>query len=115
MFTTRNLILVVLAGIVGTIANSIAITLFLGAPIWPLIFSFGREIVAILVAALLIPIFGKLPEAQAWPVALVVLTVVPSVLAKLVFGLGAPWGTVLLLNLVYAVAATLVYSLGRRG
>ena len=42
-------------------------------------------------------------------VALVSLTVIPSLLAKTVFGAGAPWLIVLAVNLVYAVAATGVW------
>jgi hypothetical protein len=41
--------------------------------------------------------------------ALLALTIIPSALAKLVFGVGAPWGIVLAFNGVYAVTAWAVY------
>ncbi len=114
MFTARNVVIAVIAGIVGTIANSIAIGVVLGAPVMPLIFSFGREVVAILVALLLVPIFARMSGGAAWATALVALTIIPSLLAKLVFAAGAGWGMVLFLNLIYALAATAVYVAGRR-
>jgi hypothetical protein len=39
----------------------------------------------------------------------VALTVIPSILAKLVFGADAPWLFVLGVNAVYAIAAWVVY------
>jgi hypothetical protein len=42
-------------------------------------------------------------------VALAALTVIPSILAKLVFGVGAPWLFVLGVNAIYAVAAWATY------
>jgi hypothetical protein len=39
----------------------------------------------------------------------VALTVIPSLLAKLVFGVGAPWLFVLGVNAVYALAAWATY------
>ena len=111
MFDTRTIIAAVLAGIAGTIANSIAITAAMGAPLMPLIFSFGREAVAILVALLLIPIFARLSGASAWICSFLTLTILPSVLAKLVFDAGSSWSAVLMLNAVYAIVAILVYVL----
>ncbi len=111
MFNTRTIIAAVLAGIAGTIANSIAITAVMGAPLMPLILSFGREAVAILVALLLIPIFARMAGPTAWITSFLTLTILPSVLAKLVFGAGAAWGAVLMLNAVYAIVAIIVYLL----
>ena len=116
MFTTRNLVLVLIAGIVGTIANSIAINIMAGAEVMPLILSFGRNAVAVIVALLLIPIFGRTGGLTAWITALVALTVIPSVLAVYVFGAEAPWSFVLTVNFVYAFVATLIYAVSwRRG
>lgn len=115
MFTTRAILAIVAAGVAGAIANSIAITLAFGAPLVPLIFSFGREAVAILVAALLAPIFARMSGAQAWAAALAALSVIPSILAKTVFGAAPPWLWVLGLNFVYALAATVVYVAAMRG
>jgi hypothetical protein len=114
MFNARTILAAVLGGISGTIANSIAITLAIGAPLLPLIFSFGREAVAILVALLLIPIFTRLSGTTAWLVALVVLTLVPSILAKVVFGATVPLIMVLAFNAIYALVATVVYVLVTR-
>ncbi|WP_340109750.1 hypothetical protein [Pikeienuella sp. HZG-20] len=115
MFTTRIIVAIVVAGVAGAIANSIAIMLAFGAPLAPLILSFGREAVAIIVAALLAPIFVRMSGAQAWAAALAALTVIPSILAKTVFGATAPWLWVLGLNFVYALAATVVYVAATRG
>jgi hypothetical protein len=61
------------------------------------------------VAALLPVIYARMSGATAAIIAIVALTVIPSVLAKLVFGIGAPWLFVLGVNAVYAVAACAVY------
>ena len=114
MFTTRTVIIVIIAGIVGTIMNSIAINILAGAPVMPLILSAGRNLVAILVAVLLIPIFGRTGGAGAWLAALVCLTVIPSILAVFVFGADAPWAFVLGVNFVYAFTATLIYAVSFR-
>ncbi|MBU2357500.1 MAG: hypothetical protein KKB02_00985 [Alphaproteobacteria bacterium] len=114
MFTPRNIVIVIIAGILGTIANSIIINIMAGAPVMPLILSLGRNAVAIIVALLLIPIFARNANATAWVIALVALTVIPSLLAKFVFGVGAPWTFVLWVNFVYAFVATLVYAVSYR-
>ena len=66
----RSFIVAVIAGIVGTIANSIAINIMAGADVMPLILSFGRNAVAILVAFLLIPLYarrsGPFPSCWVW-------------------------------------------------
>lgn len=112
----RIAIAVVVAGIVGTLANSVAVAAAIGAPFAPLALSPGRHAVAILVAGLL-PLIDRMWRGMAGQlVALALLTVVPSLLAKLVFGIGAPWLAVLLLNAVYALAAIVAYRLMlRRG
>jgi hypothetical protein len=111
MFTSKTVIAAILAGVIGTLANSVAVSALFGAPLMGLIFSFGRLAVAILVALLLIPIFARMERVTAWITALVTLTVLPSLLAKTVFGAAAPLIMVLGVNAVYAVAATLVYVL----
>ena len=114
MFTARNLIVAAIAGIVGCIANSIAITVMAGAPLMPLIFSLGREFWAIIFPMALIPIFARMSGAVAWVTAFVVLEALSSLSAKLVWGAQAPWSTVLLVNGVYAIVAIVVYVFGRR-
>lgn len=114
MFTTRNLAAAALAGIVGCIANSIAITALAGAPLMPLIFSIGREFFSVVFALALIPIFDRMSGAAAWVTAFVVLEALSSLSAKLVFGAEAPWGFVLLVNGAYALAAIVVYAFGHQ-
>ena len=114
MFTLRTIIIVIIAGIIGTIANSIAINILAGADVMPLILSFGRNAVAIIVALLLIPIFARGANVTAWVVALIALTVIPSLLAKFVFGAGATWAFVLWVNFIYAFVATLIYAVSFR-
>ena len=116
MFTLRNIVIVIIAGIIGTIANSIAINIMAGAEVMPLILSFGRNAVAIIVALLLIPFFGRMSAGAAWIASLVALSVIPSLLAVYVFGAQAPWAFVLTVNFVYAFVATLIYAVSyRRG
>jgi hypothetical protein len=55
------------------------------------------------VAALLPLIYARLSGAAAAVTAVLALTVIPSLLAKLAFGIGAPWGFVLAVNAVYAM------------
>ncbi|MFZ3580873.1 hypothetical protein ACOI1H_01720 [Loktanella sp. DJP18] len=110
MFTLRNLIIVAIAGIIGTIANAIAVNIVAGAEVMPLILSWGRHAVAVVVALLLIPIFARRADLGAWILALVALTVIPSLLAILVFGAAAPWTFVLSVNAVYAFFATLIFA-----
>ena len=114
MFTARNLIVAALAGIVGCIANSIAITTLAGAPLLPLILSAGREFWSIVFALALIPIFARMTGAAAWITGLVVLEALSSLSAKLIWGAGAPWSFVLLVNGFYALAAVVVYAAGRQ-
>lgn len=110
MFTPRRLVAVVVAGILGTIANSIVVAALTPNAVGPLILSFGRNAVAIIVALLLPVIFARLAGAAAWATGLVALTLIPSILAKTVFAVGAPWPFVIGVNAVYAVAAIVVYA-----
>lgn len=114
MWTTRNIVVAAIAGIVGCIANSIAITAVAGAPLMPLIFSPGREFFSIVFAMALIPIFAMMSRAAAWITAFVVLEALSSLSAKLIFGADAPWSLVLFFNGVYAIAAILVYVLAAK-
>ncbi|MEX2629960.1 MAG: hypothetical protein WD341_08480 [Tistlia sp.] len=108
---------VVLAGIGGTLANSLAVWQVVGADFLALALSPGRNGVAIAVAAALPVILPRVQGLWGWLFALVVLAVVPSLLARYLFGSGAPWETLLLFNGIYALAACLIYGAiaGRRG
>ena len=115
MVTARNVLVAALAGVVGCIANSVAITLVADAPLAPLILSLGREFFSVLFALALIPIFANLPGLAAWATGFVVLEALASLSAKLVFGAAAPWSLVLFFNGIYALAAMTVYALGQKG
>ncbi|MGF1551952.1 MAG: hypothetical protein ACFBWO_05530 [Paracoccaceae bacterium] len=109
MLTPRVALAVVLAGMAGTIANSVVVAVALGIEVIPLTISPGRNLVAIAVACALPILFHRVGGIAAWVAGLAFLTVVPSVLAKLVFGVGAAWPFVLAVNGVYAIAATAVF------
>ena len=109
---TRKVLAIVAAGISGTLVNSATAAAVLGAEKFlPFALSPGRHGVAVAVATLIPVAFSMLDGAAALALAAGLLTVVPSLLAKLVFGSGAPWLLVLALNLVFAVAAILVYRM----
>ncbi len=108
--TIRIVLAVVAVGVVGTIANSIIVALLVEAANFvPLATSPGRLTVAIVVAALLPIIAMRLTGGAEAAASIIALTLIPSILAKLVFGLGAGWLFVLFVNAVYAVAAWAVY------
>jgi hypothetical protein len=100
---------VIVAGVVGTVANSVVEALLTGNAFLPLAVSPGWNAVAIAVAVLLPLIYAGMSGVPAAILAVVALTVIPSILAKLVFGVEAPWHFVLGVNTVYAVAAWVVY------
>jgi hypothetical protein len=109
MPAVRLIVAIVVAGVAGTIANSVVVALLTPNPFVPLAISPGRNAVAIAVAVLLPVIYALTSGGAAAALALVATTVIPSLLAKLVFGAGAPWGFVLGVNAVYALAAWAVY------
>ncbi|MBJ3763390.1 hypothetical protein ILP92_11600 [Maribius pontilimi] len=113
MFTARNVIVAAIAGILGCIANSIAITVMAGAELMPLILSAGREFWSVVFALALIPIFARMSGAAAWITGFVVLNALASLSAKLIWGAGAPWSFVLTVNGAYAIVAVAVYAVGR--
>ena len=111
----RRALAVVVAGMVGTVANSVVVAALTPNAFLPLALSPGRNAVAILVAALLPVIYLTMSGGAAAALAIVALTVIPSLLAKLVFGIGAPWLWVLGFNAVYAVVAWAIYlAIARR-
>jgi hypothetical protein len=109
MDALRHIVAVIVAGVAGTIANSVVVAALTPNPFVPLALSPGRNAVAIAVAVLLPVIYAMTSGVAAAVTALVALTVIPSILAKLVFGVGAPWHFVLGVNAVYAIAAWAVY------
>jgi len=113
MFTVRNIILAAIAGILGCIANSFAITAMAGADPIPLILSAGRQFWSIVFAMALIPIFARTSGVTAWIAGFVVLEALASLSAVYVWGAAAPWSFILLVNGAYALVAIAVYALGR--
>ena len=109
MPVVRPILAVVVAGFVGTVANSVIVAALTPNEFIPLAVSPGRNAVAIAVAALLPVIYARTSSVAAAIISVAALTVIPSVLAKLVFGIGAPWHFVLGVNAVYAVAAWATY------
>ncbi len=107
----RHLLALVVAGIAGTIANALAAAAFVNPELIRLALVPGRYAVALAVA-LAIPVSLRLVRGRLAPwAALALLTVIPSLLAKFVFGAGAPWHLVLSLNAVYSLAALAAYRL----
>lgn len=105
---------VIAAGVAGTLLNALAAALFVDGTRIGLALVPGRYAVAILVA-LTLPLAFRLGDRRmAIGVSLLVLTLAPSLIAKLVLGAGAAWTTVIGLNAVYAVAALSVYLLVAR-
>lgn len=107
----RTAFAVVLAGVVGTLANALAAVVFVNPALWLLALAPGRYAVAILLAAGVPTIYCLVPGAWGAALALGLLTVAPSLLNKLVFGGLAAWPVVLALNFVYALTALVVYRL----
>lgn len=113
MFTVRNVIVAAIAGIIGCIANSLAIMAMAGADPVPLILSAGRQFWSIVFAMALIPIFARMSQVTAWITGFVVLDALASLSAVYIWGAGAAWSFILTVNGVYALAAVACYALGR--
>lgn len=102
---------VIAAGIAGTLVNAVAAAALVDGALIRLALEPGRYAVAILVA-LALPVAFLLPDRRmASGLSLLVLILVPSLIAKLVLGVGAVWATVIGLNAVYAITALPVYVL----
>lgn len=107
----KTAVAVVLAGIAGTLVNAAAAALFVNPALWILALAPGRYAVATLLL-LAVPVLDRLlPRALASLLALLFLTVAPSLLAKLLVATLTAWPVELSINLVYALAALAVYRL----
>jgi len=107
----RTVLAVGLAGVAGSLANALAAVVFVNPALWVLALAPGRYAIAALLAIAIPVIYRILPGAWGALLALVFLTMVPSLLNKLVFGGFAAWPVVLALNFVYALAALVAYRL----
>jgi hypothetical protein len=116
MLTGRTVAAVVVAGLIGAVANNVFVAVIMQVSGLGLDLALqlaqrpGRYAIAIAVAALL-PLLARLSGPLAWAAALVLLTVIPPLLAKLVFTPDAPLIWALAANLVYAGAAVATYAL----
>lgn len=115
MFTTRNVIVAAIAGVLGCIGNSLAIMAMAGEDPVPLILSAGRQFWSIVFAMALIPIFFRMSRITAWITGFLVLNALASLSAVYIWGAGAPWSFVLTVNGVYALTAVAVYALAHAG
>lgn len=105
----RHIFALIAAAVAGTLANALAAAAFVNPDLIRLALVPGRYGIALAVA-LAIPLSLHLVRGRLAPwAALALLTVIPSLLAKLVFGAGAPWHLVLSLNAVYGLAALAAY------
>jgi hypothetical protein len=101
---------IVLAGVAGTIVNAIAAAIVIAPSRIRLALVPGRYVVAIAVAAVLPFIFRWARLSVATVLGWAMLTIVPSLLAKLYFKAPLQWPLVILLNAFYAAAAVIVYQ-----
>lgn len=113
----RTALAVIAAGVAGTLANAAAAVVFVNPALWILALAPGRYAIATLLALAIPAIYRLRPGAWGAGLALVFLTLAPSLLNKLVFGGPAAWHVVLALNFVYALVALIAYRVvaGARG
>ncbi len=108
----RTLAAVLAGGIAGTLANAAAAAVFLNPGFFTRLATVPNRYVIGIVFVALVPLIYRLrPGAWGAFLALVALTLGPSLLAKLGLGAMTPWTTVLALNFVYGLIALLVYRL----
>lgn len=107
----RTVITIVLAGAAGVLANAAAAGLFVNAGLWKLAAVPNRYAIGIALILAVPALYRLLPGAWGAALALLLLTLAPSLLAKLVLGAVVAWPVVLALNFVYALTALVVYRL----
>jgi hypothetical protein len=107
----RSLLAVVLAGAAGVLANAAAAALFVSPALWKLAAVPNRYVLGIALVVLLPLLYRLRRDAWGAALALVLLTLAPSLLAKLLLGAVTAWPVVLALNFVYALTALVVYRL----
>jgi len=105
----RTLLSVVLAGAAGVLANAAAAALFVNPALWQLAGTPNRYLIGIVLAVLVPLVYRVRPGAWGAALALLLLTLLPSLAAKLALGAVIAWPTLLALNFIYALAALVVY------
>ena len=107
----RTILAVVLAGVAGVLANAAAAALFVNPALWQLAMVPNRYLIGIALAVLVPLVYRVRPGAWGAALALLLLTLLPSLAAKLALGAVIAWPTLLALNFIYALAALVVYRL----
>lgn len=111
VFNTRVLIAVVVAGVTGTLLNAVAVAIAVSPDRLALALVPGRYAVAIALCLALPLLSRQVDRLWFFIIGVLWLTVAPSLAAKLIFGVAAPWLMVLGFNLSYAIAAIVAYHL----
>lgn len=109
----RTALAVVLAGAVGVLANAAAAALFVSPILWKLAAVPNRYAIGIALVILVPLVYRLRNDAWGAGLALILLTLAPSLLAKLLLGAVTAWPVVLALNFIYALTALVVYRLVR--
>jgi len=105
----KIIIAVILAGTAGTVFNAVAASIAISPNKINFLYVPNRYLIAIAIAALLPFLYTYIGGVAGWALSLLALTIIPSVIAKLVLGAGAPWLLVLALNAIYALTALAIY------
>lgn len=105
----RPILAVVLAGVAGVLANAAAAALFVNPMLWQLAAAPSRYLIGIALAVVVPLVYRVRPGAWGAALALLLLTLLPSLAAKLALGAVIAWPTLLALNFIYALAALVVY------
>jgi len=107
----RIVLAVILAGIIGTLVNAFAASVIVSPDKLNFMYVANRYFIAIAVVALL-PVLGMFLSGNGLRiVGLISLILIPTLIAKLVLFVGAPWGLVIVLNAFYAFGAYVSYLL----
>ena len=104
---------VVLAGIAGALANAAFAGFFVHSALYRLAVLPIHHALGIAFAVLLPLVYRLRPDAWGAALALALLTLLPSLLAKLALGGAGPWPELLAMNFTYALTALVVYRLVR--
>lgn len=105
----REILAALVAALAGTWVSAILAALVLPVSALSLMTRVDLYIVAVVATLTLIWLFRKLGPIGGWAAGLVVLTLLPSLLTKLIFGAASGWLLVLVLNAIFAVTALVVY------
>lgn len=100
----------VLAGaVIGTLVAGFAERLFAGVPLATTIGTVGPYVLALVTVAIFAALYHRLAATPAVLASLAVGIVLPSLVDRFAFGQTLGWPSLLLFNLVFAVAALAAY------